>query len=57
MLRSARACLIEDARGHKIAEVRKAPFTPIRDRWLAKIVDGPVLAVTVAIDEMAHPEK
>ena len=36
---------IEDGKGHKVAEVKRALITPIRERWVAKIADGPDLEV------------
>jgi uncharacterized protein YxjI len=36
---------IEDARGQKVAEVKKALITPLRDRWTVKIRNGPDLDV------------
>jgi uncharacterized protein YxjI len=32
---------IEDANGKTIAKVKKAIITPLRDRWVVKIEDGP----------------
>jgi uncharacterized protein YxjI len=36
---------IEDADGHRVALVKKALFSPLRDRWVVKIEDGPELEV------------
>ena len=105
MLRAKDSMEIEDPGGDRIAMVKKALVTPLRDRWVVKIEDGPdlhvqgnivdheytierdkdkvaeiskrwfrvrdtygvevapgerdilILAVTSAIDEMAHPDK
>ena len=105
MLRIKDVMAIEDAQGNQIAEVKKALITPLRDRWVVKIRNGPdldvqgnildheyeikegrrkvaqvskkwfrvrdtygvevapdqedvvILAVTVALDNMAHPAK
>jgi len=105
MLRIKDSMAIEDGDGKKIAEVKKALITPLRDRWTVKIRSGPdldvqgnildheyeikdsrrkvaqvskkwfrvrdtygveiapdqedivILAVTVALDQMAHPSK
>jgi uncharacterized protein YxjI len=56
---------IEGADGRTLAMVKKALITPVRDRWTVKIKDGVevaegqddvvTLAVTVAIDAVAHP--
>ena len=103
MLRIKDSMEIEDAAGQRVAMVKKALITPVRERWVVNVADGPdlevqgnildheytigdgrdksvevskkwfrvadpygvqigqgqngalVLAVTVAIDEMAHP--
>jgi uncharacterized protein YxjI len=105
MLRVKDTMAIEDGGGNKVAEVKKALITPVRDRWTVKIRGGPdldvqgnildheyeiregrrkiaqvskkwfrvrdtygveiapdqedvvILAVTVALDNMAHPGK
>ena len=105
MLRIKDSMAIEDGDGKKIAEVKKALITPLRDRWTVKIRSCPdldvqgnildheyeikdsrrkvaqvskkwfrvrdtygveiapdqedivILAVTVALDQMAHPSK
>jgi len=36
---------IEDANGNQIATVKKALITPLRERWVAKIGDGPDLDI------------
>ena len=36
---------IEDRDGNKIATVKKALITPLRDRWTVKVADGPDLEV------------
>ena len=36
---------IEDPHGKRIAMVKKAIITPVRDRWAVKIGDGPDLEV------------
>jgi uncharacterized protein YxjI len=103
MLRIKDSMEIEDASGQRAAMVKKALITPLRERWVVKVADGPdldvqgnlldheysigegrdkiaevskkwfriadtygvqvepgqdaalLLAVTVALDEMAHP--
>ena len=103
MMRVKDSMEIEDAGGQRAAMVKKALITPLRERWVVKVADGPdlevqgnivdheysigegrdkiaevskkwfrvadtygvqieqgqndvlILAVTVAIDEMAHP--
>ena len=103
MMRIKDSMEIEDAGGQRAAMVKKALITPLRERWVVKVADGPdlevqgnivdheysigegrdkiaevskkwfrvadtygvqieqgqndvlILAVTVAIDEMAHP--
>ncbi len=45
MLRIKDVMAIEDANGNKVAEVKKALITPLRDRWTAKIRNGPDLDV------------
>lgn len=36
---------IEDARGHTVATVKKALISPLRERWVVKVEDGPDLEV------------
>jgi uncharacterized protein YxjI len=96
---------IEDRDGRRVAMIKKALITPLRDRWMVQVADGPdmevkgdildheytiedhhtkvaevskrwfrvadtygvevgpgqdpvvILAVTVVLDEMAHPER
>ncbi|SFL24137.1 LURP-one-related/scramblase family protein [Geodermatophilus ruber] len=36
---------IEDAEGHRVGMVKKALITPLRDRWVVKIGDGPDLDI------------
>ena len=36
---------IEDDDGHRVAMVKKALITPLRDRWTVKIGDGPDLEI------------
>ena len=36
---------IEDAHGHTVAMVKKAMVTPLRERWVVKVEDGPELRV------------
>jgi len=36
---------IEDANGDKVASIKKALISPIRDRWVVKIGDGPDMDV------------
>lgn len=103
MMRIKDSMEIEDASGKRVAMVKKALITPVRERWVVNVADGPdlevqgnivdheysigegrdkvaevskkwfrvadtygvqieqgqndvlILAVTVAIDEMAHP--
>ena len=45
MLRAKDSMAIEDGKGHKAAEVKRALITPIRERWVVKIADGPDLEV------------
>ena len=45
MLRIKESMAIEDGDGKQITEVKKALITPLRDRWTAKIKDGPDLDV------------
>ena len=45
MLRIKDVMAIEDGQGNKIAEVKKALITPLRDRWTVKIRDGADLDV------------
>lgn len=45
MLRVKDSMEIEDANGRRVGMVKKALITPIRDRWVVKIKDGPDLEV------------
>ena len=45
MLRIKDSMEIEDAQGRRVAMVKKALITPLRDRWTVKIGDGPDLEV------------
>ena len=36
---------VEDADGHRLAMVQKALISPLRDRWVVKISDGPDLDI------------
>jgi uncharacterized protein YxjI len=45
MLRVKDSMEIEDASGRRVGMVKKALITPIRDRWVVKIKDGPDLEV------------
>ena len=45
MLRVKDVMVIEDGNGKKVAEVKKALITPLRERWTAKIKNGPDLDV------------
>ena len=45
MLRVKDSMEIEDASGKRVGLVKKALITPIRDRWVVKIKDGPDLEV------------
>lgn len=55
MLRAKDSMAIEDGEGHKAAEVKRALITPIRERWVVKIADGPDLEVQG--DLLAHEYK
>ena len=55
MLRVKDSMAIEDGKGHKAAEVKRALITPIRERWVVKIADGPDLEVQG--DLLAHEYK
>jgi uncharacterized protein YxjI len=55
MLRAKDSMAIEDSKGHKAAEVKRALITPIRERWVVKIADGPDLEVQG--DLLAHEYK
>jgi uncharacterized protein YxjI len=46
MLRIRDTMDIEDRDGHTVATVKKAAFTPLRDRWTVKVTQGPDLDVT-----------
>jgi uncharacterized protein YxjI len=52
MLRAKDSMAIEDGKGHKAAEVKRALITPIRERWVVRIADGPDLEVQG--DLLAH---
>jgi uncharacterized protein YxjI len=45
MLRVKDSMEIEDANGQRVGMVKKALITPIRDRWVVKIRNGPDLDV------------
>jgi len=45
MLRVKDSMEIEDASGKRVGMVKKALITPIRERWVVKIKDGPDLEV------------
>lgn len=45
MLRVKDSMEIEDAAGRRVGMVKKALITPIRERWVVKIKDGPDLEV------------
>ena len=45
MLRIKDTMAIEDGGGKEIAQVKKALITPLRDRWIVKIRNGPDLDV------------
>lgn len=45
MLRIKDSMEIEDANGHRVGMVKKALITPLRERWVVKIKDGPDLDV------------
>jgi uncharacterized protein YxjI len=45
MLRIKDSMEVEDASGHQVAMVKKALITPIRERWVVKIKNGPDLDV------------
>ena len=45
MLRVKDSMEIEDANGQRVGMVKKALITPIRDRWVVKIRNGPDLEV------------
>jgi uncharacterized protein YxjI len=55
MMRAKDSMAIEDGKGHKAAEVKRALITPIRERWVVKIADGPDLEVKG--DLLAHEYK
>jgi len=40
---------IEDRDGNRVATVKKALITPLRDRWVVKLADGPDLEVKGSI--------
>jgi uncharacterized protein YxjI len=45
MLRIKDSMEVEDAQGHQVAMVKKALITPLRERWVVKIKNGPDLDV------------
>ena len=45
MLRVRDTMEIEDADGHSVATVKKAMFTPLRERWTVDVANGPDLRV------------
>jgi len=45
MLRVRDTMEIEDRDGNRVALVKKALITPLRDRWIVKLADGPDLEV------------
>jgi uncharacterized protein YxjI len=45
MLRVKESMEIEDPNGERLAMVKKALITPLRERWIAKIGDGPDLNI------------
>ena len=45
MLRVKDSMEVEDAVGHRVAMVKKALITPIRERWVVKVKEGPDLEV------------
>jgi uncharacterized protein YxjI len=45
MLRVKDSMEIEGPEGNRIAIVKKALITPLRDRWIVKVEDGPDLSV------------
>jgi uncharacterized protein YxjI len=49
MLRVKESMEIEGPRGERLAMVKKALVTPLRDRWVVKIGDGPDLSVQGSI--------
>lgn len=55
MLRAKDSMAIEDGKGRKAAEVKRALITPIRERWVVRIADGPDLEVQG--DLLAHEYK
>ena len=55
VLRAKDSMAIEDGKGHKAAEVKRALITPIRERWIVRIADGPDLEVQG--DLLAHEYK
>jgi len=44
-LRVRQTLIFEDADGHRIAMVKQALITPLRDRWSVQIEDGPDLEI------------
>ena len=45
MLRIKDSMEIEDAAGQRVAMVKKAFITPVRERWVVNVADGPDLEV------------
>ncbi len=45
MLRARDSMEIEDRAGNRVAMVKKAVITPVRDRWTVQVADGPDLEV------------
>ncbi len=45
MLRVKDSMEVEDANGRRVAMVKKALITPVRERWTVKVADGPDLEV------------
>jgi len=45
MLRARDTMEIEDRAGNRVAMVKKAVITPVRDRWTVQVADGPDLEV------------
>jgi uncharacterized protein YxjI len=49
MLRARDSMEIEDRDGRRVAVVKKAVITPVRERWTVKVADGPDLEVKGSI--------
>ena len=45
MLRIKDAMEVEDADGHRLAMVKKALISPLRERWSVEVEDGPDLDI------------